>query len=180
MKNMPTSNTNSLEHWFQKHPLAHDFERSDYGFRCKKCHWEWRNKTKTQCPGLPRYQWGKWPLELKTPKQLRMLGFLGLPQNPVACSYYDCREKILFLYEIPENVLILQDEKPTITGKGSQIAPMNSTVLNTLDLKSQEFNKKNEENLKKNCCQMCNGKGTIHGGIQGCPACKGAGIVITK
>ncbi len=83
----------------------HILERTeDQRFRCSVCNWDWQTKPRTECPGLPRYQWREWPEHLVLKDDLFARGLrLAEGQQPVAVvgstktdfrPLYDVREAV--------------------------------------------------------------------------------------
>lgn len=65
------------------------------GYTCAICGWTWKRQPTGDCPGLPRYDWGKAPEHFKTELQLRQLRLRPGPAR--GCLAY--KSTWLWLYD---------------------------------------------------------------------------------
>ena len=54
--------------------MNHDIVKSEIGYQCTVCKWNWKRKPVSYCPGVQRYVWGDAPENLKTIGQLKKIG----------------------------------------------------------------------------------------------------------
>lgn len=85
---------------------AHNLFKTQNGWTCSLCGWEWKSKPTIECPNVPRYNW--WnestraaPEHLKTKTQLASIKLV--PRNedqPDGCIYMQAQTRWLWLYDI--------------------------------------------------------------------------------
>ena len=54
--------------------MKHSVEKTETGFQCTVCKWNWKSRPTSDCPGVQRYEWGTAPDNLKTIGQLKKAG----------------------------------------------------------------------------------------------------------
>lgn len=104
-----------MAHWiFTNHVLE---PNSQGMLECSICGKSWVKQPTSQCPGLMMYQWGEWPENLLTKKQLNDAGYSTAPKLLPAPAGACWREKspdgLMFLYDRNAATLkrVLSDEE---------------------------------------------------------------------
>jgi hypothetical protein len=81
----------------------HQLKRVGKGFTCTVCGWSWTWQPPNDCPGLPIYQWGKYPPHLRTKKQLHKEGYNRRGKLPPAVGVVAAESQPggwIYLYDV--------------------------------------------------------------------------------
>jgi hypothetical protein len=66
--------------------LKHNFVDHAGSWRCTVCQWNWPTRRRSECPGIPRYDFDHWPQNLQTLPQLKRKRLQ--PSGPPDGCYY--------------------------------------------------------------------------------------------
>lgn len=83
----------------------HQLVQTSVGYRCAACLWTFKStKLQLACPGVPRYEWGKWPENLRSRNQLRRMKLVPGPVRGVCLmmSRIYKGDPWLWLYDVAE------------------------------------------------------------------------------
>ncbi|BAZ18775.1 hypothetical protein NIES4071_106600 (plasmid) [Calothrix sp. NIES-4071] len=89
--------------------MSHNLFKTQNGWTCSVCGWEWKSKPSTECPSVPRYHWWNQneqltrmvPDHFKTKTQLASLKLAPLDEDkPDGCIYMQAQTRWLSLYDI--------------------------------------------------------------------------------
>ncbi len=89
--------------------MDHNLFKTQNGWTCSICGWEWKSKPSTECPDVPRYSWWSQdeqstrsaPEHLKTKTQLASLKLAPINEDkPSGCIYMQGQTRWLWLYDV--------------------------------------------------------------------------------
>jgi DNA polymerase III subunit epsilon len=87
--------------------MKHEIIKTDTGYHCTVCNWNWKSKPVSDCPGVTRYEWGTAPENLRTKGQLRKI---GLKPNQPRRGIVIAREDWYELFDQAEAVPFTSEE----------------------------------------------------------------------
>lgn len=96
--------------------MKHEIVKTEIGYQCNVCKWNWKSKPVSDCPGVQRYEWGAAPANLKTAGQMKKdklkpngpkHGIVVINRNDW-CPLYDLAEAIPFT---PEEIAAEKERK---------------------------------------------------------------------
>ncbi len=80
----------------------HNLVKTKSGYHCQTCNWDWKSKPYTECPGVPRYDWGCKPDSLKTESDLHKCNLKPKKGVPRSAIIYSMKRGEIDLYDVKD------------------------------------------------------------------------------
>ncbi|MBO3463824.1 hypothetical protein G7B40_001340 [Aetokthonos hydrillicola Thurmond2011] len=91
--------------------MNHDLIKTKNGWECKVCVWQWISKPRTECPGVPRYDWGCYPSHLKTEIDLHKVNLKRKPSTQRSAIIFSMKRGEIDLFDVKD----CEPDDPTLS-----------------------------------------------------------------